>query len=149
MSTAGIENDLKDLYDRLLNALPSSWKHTVTLLKHTEKFPMDVDMLVIKIESAVSSSQRFKEDEDNEYDWRDKSDPIAKIQTEEMNQVEDVNLTVECNKTEEVSLMAQSEQIKVESSSSESEKPSNYVPLLETVKEKLCSPKCAKQFKHY
>ncbi|KAK1411562.1 hypothetical protein QVD17_38112 [Tagetes erecta] len=38
--------------------------------------------------------------------------------------------------------MAQSEQIKVESSSSESEKPSNYVLLPETVKAKLCSPEC-------
>ncbi|KAK1406419.1 hypothetical protein QVD17_41716 [Tagetes erecta] len=45
--------------------------------------------------------------------------------------------------------MAQSEQIKVESSSSESEKPSNYVPLSETVKEKLCSPECAEQIEHY
>ncbi|KAK1427916.1 hypothetical protein QVD17_16655 [Tagetes erecta] len=45
--------------------------------------------------------------------------------------------------------MAQSEQIKVESSSSESEKPSKYVPLPETVKEKLCSQECAEQIEHY
>ncbi|KAK1415295.1 hypothetical protein QVD17_31073 [Tagetes erecta] len=45
--------------------------------------------------------------------------------------------------------MAQSKHIKVESSSSDSEKPSNYVLLLEIVKAKLCSPKCAEQIEHY
>ncbi|KAK1424443.1 hypothetical protein QVD17_19773 [Tagetes erecta] len=45
--------------------------------------------------------------------------------------------------------MAQSEHIKVESSSSESDKPPKYVPLPETVKDKLCSPECAEQIEHY
>ncbi|KAK1424554.1 hypothetical protein QVD17_19886 [Tagetes erecta] len=66
-----------------------------------------------------------------------------------MNQDHEVNMSGEGNKSEEVALMAQSEQIKVESSSCTSEKPSNYVPLTETVKEKLCSPECAEQIEHY
>ncbi|KAK1413118.1 hypothetical protein QVD17_34885 [Tagetes erecta] len=89
------------------------------------------------------------EEEDDEYDWSDKSNPIAEFQAEEIIQAKDVNLSVEGNKSEEVALMAQSEQIKVESSSSDSKKPSNFVPLPETVKEKLCSPECAEQIEHY
>ncbi|KAK1432113.1 hypothetical protein QVD17_09004 [Tagetes erecta] len=45
--------------------------------------------------------------------------------------------------------MVQSEKIKVEFSSSESEKPPNYIPLPETVKEKLCTSECAEQIEHY
>ncbi|KAK1414755.1 hypothetical protein QVD17_30510 [Tagetes erecta] len=52
MSNAGAKTDLQDLNDRLLCALPSSWKQTVTLLKHTEKFPMDLDLLIAKIEEV-------------------------------------------------------------------------------------------------
>ncbi|KAK1431763.1 hypothetical protein QVD17_08389 [Tagetes erecta] len=58
-------------------------------------------------------------------------------------------MSIEGTKVEEVALMAQSAQPMVESSSSESDKPSNYVPLLEVVKEKLCSPECAEQIEHY
>ncbi|KAK1429852.1 hypothetical protein QVD17_12124 [Tagetes erecta] len=66
-----------------------------------------------------------------------------------MIQAEDVNLSVESNKSEEVTIMAQLELIKVDSSSSDSEKPSNYVPLPKIVKEKLRSPECGEQIKHY
>ncbi|KAK1419519.1 hypothetical protein QVD17_28693 [Tagetes erecta] len=52
MSNLGVKTDLQDLNDRLLCALPSSWKQTVTLLKHTEKFPMDLDLLIGKIEEV-------------------------------------------------------------------------------------------------
>ncbi|KAK1429706.1 hypothetical protein QVD17_11923 [Tagetes erecta] len=52
-------------------------------------------------------------------------------------------------KSEEVAIMAQSEHQKVEPSSSDSVKPLNYVPLPETVKEKLCSPECAVHIEHY
>ena len=52
MTNAGVKTNLKDLNDRLLGALPSSWKQTVTLLKHTEKFPMDLDLLIAKIEEV-------------------------------------------------------------------------------------------------
>ncbi|KAK1429900.1 hypothetical protein QVD17_12228 [Tagetes erecta] len=53
------EGDLQDLNDRLLCALPSSWKQTVTLLKHTEKFPMDLDLLIAKIEEVeIDESSR-------------------------------------------------------------------------------------------
>ncbi|KAK1431908.1 hypothetical protein QVD17_08700 [Tagetes erecta] len=85
------------------------------------------------------------EEEDDEYDWSDKSDPIPEIEAEEMKHGHDNNLLVKGNKDEEVALMAQSEQIKVESSSSKSEKPSNCVPLRETVKAKLSSPECILQ----
>ncbi|KAK1424288.1 hypothetical protein QVD17_19613 [Tagetes erecta] len=66
-----------------------------------------------------------------------------------MNLGHDANVSGKGNKDKEVALMAQSEEIKVESSSSESEKPTNDVPLPETVKEKLCSPYCAEQIEHY
>ncbi|KAK1429974.1 hypothetical protein QVD17_12365 [Tagetes erecta] len=66
-----------------------------------------------------------------------------------MIQTEDVNLSGEGDKSEEVALMAQSERLKVESSSSNSDKPSNYVPLPETVKEKLCSTECIEKIEHY
>ncbi|KAK1441343.1 hypothetical protein QVD17_07191 [Tagetes erecta] len=52
MSNLGVKTELQDLNDRLLNALPSSWKQTVTLLKHTEKFPMELDLLIGKIEEV-------------------------------------------------------------------------------------------------
>ncbi|KAK1431920.1 hypothetical protein QVD17_08717 [Tagetes erecta] len=52
MSNLGVKTDLQDLNDRLLCALPSSWKQTVTLLKHTEKFPMELDLLIGKIEEV-------------------------------------------------------------------------------------------------
>lgn len=52
MTTTGVKCDLRDLNDRLLNALPTSWKQTVTLFKHTEKFPMDQDLLIAKIEEV-------------------------------------------------------------------------------------------------
>ncbi|KAK1428010.1 hypothetical protein QVD17_16828 [Tagetes erecta] len=45
--------------------------------------------------------------------------------------------------------MAQSKQPKVDSSSSDSDKPPNYVPLPEDVKEKLCSVECSEQLEHY
>ncbi|KAK1407814.1 hypothetical protein QVD17_39441 [Tagetes erecta] len=89
------------------------------------------------------------DEEDDEYDWSDKSDPISDTEAEEMNQGHDTNVLDKWNKDEEVVLMAQSEQINVESSSSKSEKPSNYVPLPETVKEKLCSPECAEQIENH
>ncbi|KAK1414665.1 hypothetical protein QVD17_30414 [Tagetes erecta] len=53
MTNVGVKTDLQDLNDRLLCALPSSWKQTVTLMKHTEKFPMDLDLLIAKIEEVV------------------------------------------------------------------------------------------------
>ncbi|KAK1419515.1 hypothetical protein QVD17_28688 [Tagetes erecta] len=90
-----------------------------------------------------------KEEEEDEYDWSDKSDPIADIQAEDMIQTEEVNLSVEDTKSEEVALMAQSEQLKVESSFSNYDKPTNYVPLAEVEKENLCSPECAQQTEHY
>ncbi|KAK1429938.1 hypothetical protein QVD17_12293 [Tagetes erecta] len=52
MSNLGVKTELQDLNDRLLCALPSSWKQTVTLLKHTEKFPMELDLLIGKIEEV-------------------------------------------------------------------------------------------------
>ncbi|KAK1419547.1 hypothetical protein QVD17_28722 [Tagetes erecta] len=52
MTNAGAKTDLQDINDRLLCALPSSWKQNVTLLKHTEKFPMDLDLLIAKIEEV-------------------------------------------------------------------------------------------------
>ncbi|KAK1421747.1 hypothetical protein QVD17_24340 [Tagetes erecta] len=52
MTNVGAKTDLQDLNDRLLCALPSSWKQTVTLLKHTEKFPMDLALLIAKIEEV-------------------------------------------------------------------------------------------------
>ncbi|KAK1421843.1 hypothetical protein QVD17_24512 [Tagetes erecta] len=52
MSNLGVKTELQDLNDRLLCALPSSWKQTVTLLKHTEKFPMEIDLLIGKIEEV-------------------------------------------------------------------------------------------------
>ncbi|KAK1421788.1 hypothetical protein QVD17_24420 [Tagetes erecta] len=59
MTNVGAKTDLQDLNDRLLCALPSSWKQTVTLLKHTEKFPMDLDLLIAKIEEVeIDESSR-------------------------------------------------------------------------------------------
>ncbi|KAK1431902.1 hypothetical protein QVD17_08688 [Tagetes erecta] len=52
------------------------------------------------------------EEEDDEYDWSDKSDPIPEIEAEEMKHGHDNNLLGKGNKDEEVALMAQSEQIK-------------------------------------
>ncbi|KAK1421873.1 hypothetical protein QVD17_24567 [Tagetes erecta] len=89
------------------------------------------------------------EEDDTEYDLSAKSDPIVEDQSEEITQVEEVKQTMTSNKVEEVALMAKSKQIKVESSSSESEKPPNYVPLPESVKEKLCTPECAEQIENY
>ncbi|KAK1406381.1 hypothetical protein QVD17_41675 [Tagetes erecta] len=56
---------------------------------------------------------------------------------------------VEIAQSEEVALMAQSEQPKVDSSSSDSNKPSNHVPLPERVREKLCLVECLEQIEHY
>ncbi|KAK1406291.1 hypothetical protein QVD17_41584 [Tagetes erecta] len=81
---------------------------------------------------SEESDPRFDGAEE-EYDWSDKSDPIVEIQTKEINHVEDVNLSVEFNKVEEVALVAQPKQIKVESLSFKSEKPPKNVPLPETV----------------
>ncbi|KAK1406156.1 hypothetical protein QVD17_41443 [Tagetes erecta] len=59
MTNVGAKTDLQDLNDRLLCALPSSWKQTVTLLKHTEKLPMDLDLLIAKIEEVeIDESSR-------------------------------------------------------------------------------------------
>jgi len=59
ISTVGIKNDLKDLNYRLLNAFPSNWKHTITFLKHLEKFPKDLDMRITKTECVeVDESSR-------------------------------------------------------------------------------------------
>ncbi|MGS7221172.1 hypothetical protein ACQ7OT_11535, partial [Micrococcus luteus] len=59
MTNVGAKTDLQDLNDRLLCALPSSWKQTMTLLKHTEKFPMDLDLLIAKIEEVeIDESSR-------------------------------------------------------------------------------------------
>ncbi|KAK1414921.1 hypothetical protein QVD17_30686 [Tagetes erecta] len=59
MTNVGAKTDVQDLNDRLLCALPSSWKQTVTLLKHTEKFPMDFDLLIAKIEEVeIDESSR-------------------------------------------------------------------------------------------
>ncbi|KAK1411711.1 hypothetical protein QVD17_38271 [Tagetes erecta] len=56
MTNVGAKTDLND---RLLCALPSSWKQTVTLLKHTEKFPMDLDLLIAKMEEVeIDESSR-------------------------------------------------------------------------------------------
>ncbi|KAK1415086.1 hypothetical protein QVD17_30857 [Tagetes erecta] len=56
---------------------------------------------------------------------------------------------VEVAQSEEVALMAQLEQPKVDSSSSDSKKPSNYVQLPEDVREKLCSVECLEHIEHY
>ncbi|KAK1413101.1 hypothetical protein QVD17_34863 [Tagetes erecta] len=52
MTNVGAKKNLQDLNDRLLCALLSSWKQTVTLLKHIEEFPMDLDLLIAKIEEV-------------------------------------------------------------------------------------------------
>ncbi|KAK1419511.1 hypothetical protein QVD17_28683 [Tagetes erecta] len=50
---------------------------------------------------------------------------------------------------EEIAIMAQSEQPKADSSSSDSDKPLNYVPLLDKVIEKLCTVECLEQVEYY
>ncbi|KAK1414787.1 hypothetical protein QVD17_30546 [Tagetes erecta] len=45
MTNYWVKTDLQDLNDR-------SWKQTVTLLKYTEKFPMDLDLLIAIIEEV-------------------------------------------------------------------------------------------------
>ncbi|KAK1414984.1 hypothetical protein QVD17_30750 [Tagetes erecta] len=65
---------------------------------------------------SEESDLKFKdvEEEDDEYDWSDKSDSIAETQAKDMIQTEDVNLLVEGTKYEEVALTAQSEQLKIQ-----------------------------------
>ncbi|KAK1424449.1 hypothetical protein QVD17_19779 [Tagetes erecta] len=94
--------------------------------------------------------------DDEAYDWSDKSDPIelerdekseVVDQSEKLTQSKDGTKFEEVKvaqrtKFEEVSLMAQSEQPKVDSLSSDSDKPPNYVPLPEDVREKVCLAEC-------
>jgi len=65
MTNAGVKTYLQDLNDILLGALPSSWKQTVTMLKRTEKFPMDLDLRIAKIEEVeIDEGSRNKDRSD-------------------------------------------------------------------------------------
>jgi len=84
------------------------------------------------------------EEDDDSYDWSDKSGPIEK----ETWEVDAEKQSEEAAKSEEVAHMAP-EQPKVDTSLSDSNKPSNYVPLPDEVRENLCSAECLEQIEHY
>ncbi|KAK1424486.1 hypothetical protein QVD17_19816 [Tagetes erecta] len=83
-----------------------------------------------------------------------KSDPVE-LETQEvdeskeLSQFEEVFQSDEATQSEEVAPMEQSEQPKVDSSSFNSDKPLNYVPLPDEVREELCSAECLEQIEQY
>ncbi|KAK1421848.1 hypothetical protein QVD17_24520 [Tagetes erecta] len=94
MTNVGAKTDLQDLNDRLLCGLPSSWKQTVTLLKHTEKFPMDLDLLIAKIEEVeIDESSRNTD--------RSGSHAQCKFVVNPANTVENAFLAQDAAKTDE------------------------------------------------
>ncbi|KAK1414966.1 hypothetical protein QVD17_30732 [Tagetes erecta] len=96
MSNIGVKTELQDLNDRLLCALPSSWKQTVTLLKHTEKFSMDLDLLIGKIEEVEIDEGSINTD-------RSSSQAQYKYVVNPANTVENAFLVQDNAKTDEES----------------------------------------------